>query len=67
MVSKVLRQVPVLSARLPQVLEFFHAEIPFGLNLTDLMLFRVELQLILPSPFLIRLELDTLFQSRWLR
>ena len=41
------------------------------MNLTDLLLFRVELQLILPSPFLVRLELDTLspsrFPSRWLR
>ena len=52
-------------------LEFFHAEISLCLNLTDLLLFRVELQLSLLSLVQVRLVLDTLspsrFQSRWLR
>ena len=68
MVRKVLRQVPGLYARPPQ--EFFHAEILLCLNLSDLLLFRIELQLSLLSPVLVRLVLDTLypsrFQSRWL-
>ena len=57
--------MPVLSPRLLQVLEISHAEISFGLNLTDLILFRVALLLILLSPFLVRMMLDTLFPSRF--
>ena len=52
-------------------LEFLLADISLCLNLTDLLLFRVELQLSLLSPVQVRLVLDTLspsrFQSRWLR